>query len=98
MKKRIRNCSKNNRIFDCIILREELVGGFKMEVYEAEEDKRLEVFKEIKSEIVFSSKRIAFLLVDLKPGQIVHEYRHPHAHPFMLKKALLLQKVLGAVS
>ena len=49
-----------------------------MEVLKAGEGKKLDVFKEIKSEIIFSGKRMMFLLVDLKPGQIVPDHRHPH--------------------
>ena len=60
------------------MLREELVGGFGMEVLKAGEGKKLDVFKEIKGEIIFSSRRLMFLLVDMKPGQIVPEHRHPH--------------------
>ena len=60
------------------MLREELVGGFRMEVLKAGEGKKLDVFKEIKGEIIFSSRKLMFLLVDMKPGQIVPEHRHPH--------------------
>ena len=49
-----------------------------MEVLKAGGGKKLDVFKQIKSEIIFSSGRMMFLLVDMKPGQIVPEHRHPH--------------------
>jgi len=49
-----------------------------MEVIKAGEGQKLYVFKEIKSEIIFSSGRTMFLLVDMKPGQIIPEHRHPH--------------------
>lgn len=65
-------------ISDWIVLRKELVGGFRMEVLKAGGGKKLDVFEEIKSEIIFSSGRMMFLLVDMKPGQIVPEHRHPH--------------------
>jgi len=60
------------------MLREELVGGFGMEVLKAGEGKKLDLFKEIKGEIIFSGRKLMFLLVDMKPGQIVPEHRHPH--------------------
>jgi quercetin dioxygenase-like cupin family protein len=59
-------------------MREELVGGFRMEVIKAGWGKKLNVFKDIKSEIIFSSERMMFLLVDMKLGQIVSEHRHSH--------------------
>jgi len=65
-------------VFDGIILHEVLVGGFRMEILKAGEGKKLDVFKEIKSEIIFSGNKLMFLLVDMKPGQIVPEHRHPH--------------------
>jgi len=65
-------------VFDWIILREVLVGGFRMEVLKAGEGKKLDVFKEIKSEIIFSGNKLIFLLVDMKPGQIILEHRHRH--------------------
>ncbi len=49
-----------------------------MEVLKAGEGKKLNLFKEIKSEIIFSGSRLMFLLVNLKPGQFVPEHRHPH--------------------
>ena len=49
-----------------------------MKVLKAGEGKKLNVFKEIKSEIIFSGGRMMFLLVDMEPGQIVPEHRHPH--------------------
>ena len=49
-----------------------------MEVLKPGEGKKLEVFEEIKSEIIFSGGKLMFLLVDLRPGQIVPEHRHPH--------------------
>jgi len=49
-----------------------------MNVIKAGEGKKLYVFKEIKSEIIFSGGRMMFLLVDMKPGQIVPEHKHPH--------------------
>ena len=60
------------------MLREELVGGSRMKVLKAGEGKKLNVFEEIKSEIIFSGDRLMFLLVDIKPGKIVPEHRHPH--------------------
>ena len=60
------------------MLREEIFGGFGMKVLKAGEGKKLDVFKEIRSEIIFSSRRLMFLLVDMKPGQVVPEHRHPH--------------------
>ena len=60
------------------MLCDELVGGLGMKVLKAGEGKKLDVFKRIKSEIIFSSGRMMFLLVDMKPGQIVPEHRHPH--------------------
>jgi quercetin dioxygenase-like cupin family protein len=65
-------------ISNWVVMREELVGGSRMEVIKAGEGKKLNVFKDIKSEIVFSSQRMMFLLVDMKLGQIVPEHRHPH--------------------
>ena len=41
------------RISDWIMLREELVGGSRMNVLKAGEGKKLDVFEEIKSEIIF---------------------------------------------
>ena len=49
-----------------------------MKVLKSGEGKKLYVFKEIKSEIIFSGERMMFLLVDLKVGQIVPEHRHLH--------------------
>ena len=49
-----------------------------MEVLKAGEGNKLDIFEEIKSEIIFSGSRVMFLLVDMKPGQIVPEHRHPH--------------------
>jgi quercetin dioxygenase-like cupin family protein len=49
-----------------------------MEILKSGEGKKLNVFKEIKSEIIFSGEKIMFLLVDLKAGQIVPEHRHLH--------------------
>jgi quercetin dioxygenase-like cupin family protein len=65
------------RIFDWVMLREEL-EGFGMRVLKAGEGKKLTVFNRIKSEIIFSGNKVMFLLVDMKPGQIVPEHRHPH--------------------
>ena len=66
------------RIFDWIMLREEFVGGSRVNVRKVGEGKKLNVFEEIKSEIIFSGDRLMFLLVDMKPGQFVPEHRHPH--------------------
>ena len=60
------------------MLLEELFGGVGLEVLKAGEGKKLDLFDEIKSEIVFSGRKLMFLLVDLMPGQIVPEHRHPH--------------------
>jgi len=49
-----------------------------MEILKAKEGKKLSIFKEIKSEIIFSGRKLMFLLVDMKPGQIVPEHKHPH--------------------
>jgi len=49
-----------------------------MEVIKAGGGQKLYVFKDVKSEIIFSSGRMMFLLVDMKPGQIIPEHRHPH--------------------
>ena len=49
-----------------------------MEVLKAGEGKNLDIFKEIKGEIIFSGERLMFLLVNLKSGQIIPEHRHPN--------------------
>jgi len=47
-----------------------------MEVLKAGEGKKLDIFKEIEGEIIFSGERLMFLLVNLKSGQIIPEHRH----------------------
>ncbi len=49
-----------------------------MEILKAGEGKKIGIFEEIKSEIIFSGNMVMFLLVEMKPGQIVPEHRHPH--------------------
>ncbi len=49
-----------------------------MEILKSGEGKKLNIFKEIESEIIFSGEKIMFLLVNLKAGQVVPEHRHIH--------------------
>jgi len=49
-----------------------------MKVLKAGEGEKLNLLKETESEVIFSGSRLMFLLVHLKPGQIIPEHRHPH--------------------
>ena len=49
-----------------------------MKVTKAGKGKTFHIFKDIIGEILFSSEKTMFLLVNLKAGQVVPEHRHPH--------------------
>jgi quercetin dioxygenase-like cupin family protein len=49
-----------------------------MKVIKAGKGKTFHIFQDIIGEILFSSEKTMFLLVNLKAGQVVPEHRHPH--------------------
>jgi quercetin dioxygenase-like cupin family protein len=49
-----------------------------MKVTKAGKGKTFHILKDIIGEILFSSEKMMFLLVNLKAGQVVPEHRHPH--------------------
>lgn len=49
-----------------------------MKVTKAGKGKTFHIFNDIIGEILFSSEKTMFLLVNLKAGQVVPEHKHPH--------------------
>jgi quercetin dioxygenase-like cupin family protein len=49
-----------------------------MKVHEKSDLKKFPIFEGISGRIVFSSKKVMFLLVEIGPGEIVPEHSHPH--------------------
>ncbi len=49
-----------------------------MEFLRVGEGRKIGIFGEIESEILFSSERMMFLLINMKAGELVPEHTHPN--------------------